>query len=42
MVAFLNLFADTNKELPDGWEMKFDKTNSKVKLHVQILNFQMI
>ncbi|XP_052812526.1 E3 ubiquitin-protein ligase HECW2-like isoform X2 [Mya arenaria] len=29
LVAFLNLFADTGKELPEGWEMKFDKNNSK-------------
>ncbi|XP_045168774.2 E3 ubiquitin-protein ligase HECW2-like isoform X2 [Mercenaria mercenaria] len=29
LVAFLNLFADMTKELPEGWEMKFDKTNSK-------------
>lgn len=34
MVAFLNLFADSNKELPEGWEMKFDKTNSKVTWHL--------
>lgn len=33
MVAFLNLFADTTKDLPEGWEMKFDKANSKVRVH---------
>ncbi|KAL4222136.1 E3 ubiquitin-protein ligase HW1 [Mactra antiquata] len=29
LVSFLNIFADVTKELPEGWEMKFDKTNSK-------------
>lgn len=29
LVSFLNLFADTTRELPEGWDMKFDKTNSK-------------
>ena len=27
LVAFLNSFADTNSELPRGWEMKFDRSN---------------
>jgi len=40
-VAFLNLFADTSKELPEGWEMKFDKNNAKVGTtdHTQISLF---
>ena len=36
LVAFLNLFSDTTKELPEGWEMKFDKTNSKVSVDLVI------
>lgn len=38
LVSFLNLFADTSKELPEGWEMKFDKNNSKVSL-VDVVEF---
>ena len=26
-VAFLNLFADTSKELPHGWDIKHDRAN---------------
>ncbi|KAH3719320.1 hypothetical protein DPMN_062151 [Dreissena polymorpha] len=29
LVAFLNLFADTTKELPEGWELKVDKNSNK-------------
>jgi hypothetical protein len=27
LVRFLNIFADTSKQLPNGWEMKYDKNN---------------
>ena len=26
LVSFINLFADTRKEVPRGWEMKFDRS----------------
>jgi hypothetical protein len=40
LVAFINLFADTSKEMPQNWEMKFDRGGKvRTSLHNVIVLF---
>lgn len=42
LVTFLNHFADTTKDLPRGWEMKYDRS-AKVDIHIfkQVMIYQL-
>ena len=41
LVTFLNIFSDTSLDLPQGWEMKFDRSG-KVIIFKTFLNFVLI
>jgi len=32
LVAFINIFADTSKELPRGWDLKYDRSSKVCRL----------